>query len=208
MNQNLPFILNPDEKLIIDSSLAGYTGMKIENMGFFGMGITGSGLGGGLTTSTQHKTEGNILDSRRVHIYLTNKRFIAAIAKQNFLGTEEHSVGTVHSDIALQSIVGIMAQPYMLLGTKVGEAIELSVKAPSGDVDNITISFVTRHRALRTDERDNWIRLIREQIEINRKVIQKPSDSEDPVNIVKMRYAKGEITAEQYNEMLEILNKK
>ncbi len=213
MAQEVPFFLQTDENIIKDASVIQYYGFGIINVGFGGGAIGDSGFGGGIFTSKQHKREKSVFDAVNCHVYLTNKRLVFVKASINLGATEETGLDTIFSDIPLNLIESIKPDTKFM----VHATIDLSVRTPSGEINKISFAFIDTggkkslmsfERYRRQPERDEFLKLIelyRQKIHEN---IEKPKikdDAEDPLKIIKLRYAKGEITKEEYNEMIHLL---
>jgi len=209
----LPFYLQPDEEIVKDAPVIQYYGVGIINIGFGGGAIGDSGIGGGIFSSKQHKREKSIFDAVNCHVYLTNKRIVFVRASFDLGVTKETGLDTIFSDIPLNAIEGITAGTKLYLHT----TIDLSVRSPAGEINKISFAFldaggtpgtITAGKYRRGSERDEFLNLI----EIKRKEffgdLVKPSvkkHDEDPIKILKVRFAKGEITKEEYAEMMNLL---
>jgi len=213
MSEELPFLLQEGENLVKDAALMLYFGVGIMNIGYAGGGISSLGLGGGVITSKQYKREKSVFDSTPCHVYLTNNRIVFVKAKLTITFTKEKSLENIFSDIPLESIEGLYP------GTKFKQhaTIDLSVRSPKGEMDTISVAFLDQaagmglKRYKRAPERDNFINALEEQRKklISAKKIpadlsSKKSD-EDPLRLLKVRFAKGEITKDEYEEMKSLL---
>lgn len=209
MPSELPFYLQPGEEIVRDAAVMQYYGVSLINLGFAGGGITDGGLGGGIFTSKQHKREKSLFDATNCHAYLTNNRLVFVKAKFNLGVTEETGLDTIFSDIPLNFIEGLVPGKKLTHPT-----IDLSVRSPNGEINKIAVAFLISggkksffENVNRTPERDEWIKLIESYRQgLLQKAHQPPSKhEEDPIKILKLRYAKGEITKDEYNEMLGLL---
>lgn len=208
----LPFYLQPGEEIVKDAPVIQYFGIGIINIGFGGGAIGDSGFGGGIFSSKQHKREKSIFDAESCHAYLTNKRIAFVRAFFDFAVTKETGLDTLFSDIPLNAIEGIQPGTKFFLHT----TIDLSVRSSTGEINKISFAFLdsagksetgenTRYK--RTKERDEFLRLIEEGRHnfVNTTITPVEKNTEDPIKILKIRFAKGEITKEEYEEMMEIL---
>lgn len=211
----LPFYLLPDEEIVKDAAVIQYYGIGIITVGFGGGAIGDSGFGGGIFTSKQQKREKSVLDATNCHVYLTNKRlvFVKAAFSMNLTAINEVAQETIFSDIPLNSIEGITP------GTKfmIHATIDLSVRAPTGEINTISFAFLDNAgrsardmfaRNRRVAERDEFLKLIeskRQQFHDTAIKSQIKEDVEDPIKILKIRLAKGEITKEEYDEMMNLI---
>jgi hypothetical protein len=197
----LPFIFEQNEKLVLDAPLIQYYGVSIHNIGFFGGGEYG--LFGGIASSKQIKREKSIWDAETCHVYLTNLTVVFVKAKISLFSYREKKLENVISDIPLELIQGIVS------GLKiVHPTIELAVKVLDGSINNIAFAFLgtveTRGSSVRHTrllERDEWARMILQCRANASKRLPNAVDAEDPLKVLKLRYAKGEITKEEYEQM-------
>jgi len=191
-----PFILGQQEKLVLDAPHMTYFGVSVHNIGAFGGG-TYSGLFGGLTSSKQVKREKSIWDAIPCHAYVTNLRVLFVKAKRNILSGRDTKLQNVISDISLDSIEGIVS------GAKLGSpTVELAVKFPDGSINNIAFAFLALgFNKPRLAERDEWIKMIGQCRANVPKSLSTAADHDDPLKVLKLRYAKGEITKEEYEQM-------
>jgi tetratricopeptide (TPR) repeat protein len=203
-DDDLAFILDDDEELILDDYNILYTGSKITTRGYVAGGILAFGLGGGLTRSTQKKVRGGMFDREQIHLYLTNKRLVSALRADNY---------TINSEIPLPSIVGFSTDQWIdFLGDYQGGELDISVKYPTGEIDSFTLSFFNlgkeegyEEELDGSDRRDTWLNLIKEQMNNLKKISRPPSSTNTHIETLKGRLARGEITIEQYKELIEIL---
>lgn len=137
------------------------------------------------------------------HLYLTDKRLVFVntdIRGKSIFSSEcdEKILGTINKEIPLDSINSISAAEESYLKS----LIDLSFYSNDGKVNSIRIIFFSIGKD-RTKERDEWINLIRTY---KQKLPQSILDENgDPIKILKVRYAKGEITKKEYEEMLNVL---
>jgi hypothetical protein len=197
-----PFILEQNEKLVMDAPSIFYYGVSIHYTGIFGGGAVSS-LFGGLTSTQQVKREKSIWDAIQCHVYLTNLRIVFVKAKTSFFSGKEKALENVVSEIPLELIQGIVSGKKMLNPT-----IELAVKAPDGSTNNVvfgfngTVDYTTSPNGhTRLLERDEWARMVLQHRENISKRLSNAGDAEDPLKVLKLRYAKGEITKEEYEQM-------
>lgn len=193
--QEIPFLLRQSEVVLLDASSIRYYGVGIENIGLVAGGVSDFGLFGGVTSSWQKKREKSILDMQECHAYLTNCRIVFAEAETGFFSGKETKLGKLFGEVPLGIIEGIYA------GTKFGDpTVELAVKSTGGEIDKIAFCF-SWVSGERTKERDRWT----ESILKCKSDLQKSNSNEvkeiDPLQVIKLRYAKGEITKEQYEQM-------
>jgi hypothetical protein len=197
----IPFILNQGEKVILDTSSVQYYGVGITNVGFFGGGAF-SGLFGGITTSQQTKREKSFWDAQNCHVYLTNLRIVFVKAKLGF-ANKEAKLENVISVIPLEAIEGIYAGSKLMNPTA-----ELSVKFLSGEINKIAFAFLsvglsTSFKHKRGSERDEWIKTLEK---CRADVTQNVPIDEEPLRILKLRYAKGEVTKDEYEQIKKELS--
>ncbi len=200
----LPFILGQQEKLVLDAPSIHYHGVGVESIGLLGGGASG-GLFGGVTYSQQKKREKSMWDAQFCHAYLTNLRVVFVKAKTSFFSSDsrETKLENVISDVDIQMVQGIVS------GKKGWDpTVELAVKLPDGSVNNIAFAFlVTSGKRSasgghpRLTERDEWVRMINQCIANSRKGPASVAGDEDPLRVLKLRYAKGEITKDEYEQM-------
>lgn len=213
--EKLPFYLQPNEEIVKDAAVIQYYGVGIINIGFGGGAIGESGFGGGIFTSKQQKREKSVLDATNCHVYLTNKRlvFVRAAFSMNLTAINEVAQETIFSDIQLNTIEGIIpGTKFMLHAT-----IDLSVRAPTGEINKISFAFLDNAgrsardmfaRNRRVAERDEFLKLIeikKKQFHETATKSQIKEDGEDPIKILKIRLAKGEITKMEYDEMMDLI---
>jgi len=155
----LTFILHKGERLIADASHIKYAGSNLITTGI----VTGAGFsrnvafGTGLFSSQQTKREGSVFDSKKVHLYLTNKRIIFCNAKISLWSGEE-SIGTLLSEIGYENIKGISASSKFD-----NPAIDISVGSQGG-IENIKFWFFgSRNGEKREKERNEFLSLIKKQ---------------------------------------------
>jgi hypothetical protein len=177
-------------------------------------GITDYGLGGGLVTSKQHKREKSVFDAINCHVYLTNIRLVFVKASFNLSVTEEKKLEGIFSDIDLSTIEGIVP------GTKfnIHSTIDLSVRSPNGEINKISVAFLDTggkikrsmfSRYVRAPERDAFLESI--QLNIKKKTegtesnVKSEFSNDEPLKILKIRFAKGEISREEYEEMSKLM---
>jgi hypothetical protein len=214
MSIDLPFLLHEGEELIKDASVMQYFGVGIINVGFGAGGISSSGIAGGIMTSKQQKREKSIFDATNCHVYLTSKRIIFVKAYFNLSVSKEKSLENIFSDIPLEHIEGIYPSTKLMMHT----TIDLSVKSPDGTINKISFAFldsaagIGMKRYKRAQERDEFIAAIEEQRKRLFNSKQNPlsqssvKSDEDPIKLLKIRYAKGEISKEEYEEMKSLLD--
>lgn len=207
--QESPFILKHGETIIRDASSIEYYGVAIQSTGFIGGGMFG-GLFGGITSSTQKTLQKSIYNAESCHVYLTNRRLVFVKAKRNILTHKETKIENIFSEIPLELIGGVYEGKKLYQPT-----VDLSVKSPSGEINTIAFAFLqVGFRAVlnrptlgggidmsgRVTARDEWIKLI---INCKSNLLKDVSrgNSEEPIEILKLRYAKGEITKEEYDQM-------
>jgi hypothetical protein len=134
------------------------------------------------------------------YAYLTNQRLVFV-----------HQVGKtrdVVGDVPLDAIEGLTSDKVFI-----GPSIVLSVPGTSG-IDHLSVVFAggqgddptDRHR---NGERDKWMARIKE---LRDAAVNAPAPAqataapaEDPVQVLKVRRAKGEITPQQYEDMKKLL---
>jgi len=202
-DEDLPFILQPGEEIVDEAGDIEYRGMVITSFGSYVGGNIDS-LFGGFTTSKIRKQEAGILDAKKVFLHLTNLRLV-------FSGP--YVDDPVISEIPLSAIIGVTPADWTFLGATLGGKIMLSVKVPAGDVEKIGLSFHGRKDGAekKSDSfarRDEWLKIINNQIrafKIIQNTQQKSLDADDPVNVAKLRLARGEITPQEFKEILDLL---
>jgi hypothetical protein len=205
MNEQLPFLLKQGEKIILDAGSVQYYGIGITNIGFFGGGTLGRGFGG-IATGTQVKREKSSLDAVNCHVYLTNSRIVFIKAKLSLLSmNKETKLENIFSEIPLEAIEGIYS------GSKVlNPTVELAVKSPNGEINRIAFAFLAvtftwTVKRKRDVERDEWIKAITKcKADLSEKLPME--NKENPLEILKLRYAKGELTKEEYDQIKKDLS--
>ena len=198
----LPFILEQNEKFVLDAPSIFYYGVSIHYAGIFGGGAFNS-LFGGFGSTQQVKREKSMWDAVECHVYLTNLRVVFVKAKTSLFSFREKKLENVISEIPLELIQGIVSGAKILNPT-----IELAVRIPDGSTNNVVFAFVgtvdytvSPNRHTRLSERDQWAAMI---LQCRNKVSERlsnASNAEDPLRVTKLRYAKGEITKEEYEQM-------
>lgn len=215
MDSNTPFRLQPNENIVEDAPVMQYFGVAMINVALAGGGIGDSGFGGGIVTSKQHKREKSIFDAKNCHVYLTNKRLVFVNAVFNIRATEEKRLEGIFSDIDLSTIEGLTPSTKF----KLHSTIDLSVRSASGEFDKISFSFLDQGgknpkafgSKRRFQERDEFLQLIQETInndtsESELQQMNRPEISnEDPLTVLKVRFAKGEISKEEFEEISKLL---
>lgn len=215
----LPFILQEGEKLIKNASSAQYYGVGIINIGFVGGKMGGSGWFGGITTNQQKKREKSVFDAQNCHVYLTNKRIVFVKAKISLISGKETKLENIFCDIPLEFIEGI----YTGTKFKINPTIELSVRSLNGEINKLVFAFLKigsegvfqgmknpvkgmfdAFKPARIEERDEWINLIKKYKSSSKN--KNSSEIEEPLKILKFRFAKGEISKKEYNQMKKELN--
>ena len=142
-----------------------------------------------------------------------NEKMIAAIP-----GMVKTKV--MFSEIALSSVLVCTNQRLILYGKNMG--ISIGEKFESYPLNhNVTLNvdkgFITTHLVIRAANdiqkiqmsRENGhklIELVNEQIHKNTQIASNQAPSEDPLDILKLRYAKGEITTNEFEEMKKRLS--
>lgn len=203
MNAGLPFYLAPGEAQVKDEANVFYYGIGIEFVGMFGG--AGDSFFGGLYSSIQHKREKKFLDRRLSHMYLTSYRLVFIHSHLSLLNKETLK-NDILSEIPLDAIQGM--SPGMKISSP---SIEMPIRIQEGRMDNIAISFFGRVKApFTSQERDAWIRLIEDTR--SKYILSKNARShehlrEDPLELLKLRFAKGEISKAEYEEMRAVLER-
>ncbi len=186
---DIPFILRPGENVIMTADKVQYRGPTIiaDTLG----GFAGSGgLGGFGARTKQRKREGSFLDAVMASIYLTNERLI--VAKE---GWHKHGLA---AELELHELRAVQSGK-----TFIGPAIEIAVPSGSG-VDNLSIIFIRQYRNARDEERDAWLVALKKGSERPVPPIVRPA-TEDPLTVLKMRLARGEISEEEYERHVKLL---
>jgi len=193
---HLPFIIRSDEKLYREN-FCYYYGERVtfETKGR-GIGVIGSaGLGVGFSRSKakQKREEDGFFDSKTCWAYLTNQRVLLNFVDENkFI---QHP---------LSAIVGVSAEEGGLIHSR---KIKFSLTNEAGE------SLFFRLKFLYPFLVDDWMlsikQIVADQTILRTTRVQGNSavaiQSEDPLHILRLRYAKGEITREEFLEMKHVI---
>ncbi len=183
---DLPFILQRGEKLIRDVQ-AQYFGVALVSIGVVGGNVSGSNWFGGVSRSKLVKREKSIADAQNCHAYLTNRRIV--FVKRTITG----KLQGIFNDIHLENIQGIYSSTKFL----VMPTVDLAVRSPSGEIDKIAFAFQKIEN--KVEERDKWVKLIKQyKGSASSEAVE---DDETPLKILKLRYAKGEISKKEFEKM-------
>lgn len=191
--KNLPFILQNDECFLKKIGFQ-YIGNEIITTSS-SMGLYGSGLFAGMgTAKTRKKKAGGIFATA----YFTNKRLVVTETQfKLFGGTKE---GDIISMIGYDKIQGITPRKFIR-----AHNIDLVVKDHDGSIANITLNIGPKEK-----ERDELIKIIqdnREKLIHKGETVDKKLELTDPLQILKIRLAKGEISEKEFKELSELLKK-
>ena len=191
----LPFLLQPDERLEATAMNMQYRGPTMITS-TLGGGLGGDHLFGGIATSKSQKRENSAFDAKSCDCYLTNHRLVLV---------KHGSKGGIAGNIPLKAIQALSAGSFIS-----GQNIQLSFQGAQG-VDNASIIFVAKlygDDRLRKAERDVFLTRTRELLDLGLKTSAVPvaAPAEDPMQVLKMRLAKGEITPQQFEEMKKLLS--
>lgn len=185
----LPFNLQPDEAVLKDAPLISYDTQTKQD--FVGTAI-------------------NMKNSTLTHAYLTDRRLVFIETQVKFEGSiifggdqKEVGFGNMLSDIPFSSIEGVSPNTSLLSKG----VIDLAKRLPDGGINKISLVFIKGRGPERVPERDEWIRLIESYRKTALENIAQPpaGEADDPLKILKLRFAKGEITKEEYTEIMELL---
>lgn len=194
----IPFLLQSGEKVLRVVKDSFFYGIGIVNFGTFAGG-SGS-VFGGVSSSTTKKREKSIWDSHPCFGYLTNQRLV-------FVALKHDQPEKVSCTIPLDLVEA--ANP----GTKLSmPTVDISVKQPTGEVNVVSFDLRPERtgffgRKPRNQERDDWIVEIKKVREDYLSAQSKSkTNSDDPLAILRIRYAKGEISKAEYEEMQKLLN--
>ena len=202
MTSEAPFLLKQDEQIITDSTYILYYGVGYATTGFYSAGMA-HGLIGGISTAYTRKMEKSIHNAVDCHPYLTNKRLVFLKSNISLLTGKETKIEGIMSDIPLENIEAAIPSTKFLFNP----TIDVSVRSANGEIDLISFAFLVRSIFQeRTDERDNFLELLKKHWNMARARAKVSTNGEDPINIIKNRLAKGEITFEQYQKMMEVLS--
>jgi len=188
---DLPFKLNNNEYVIFNT-FSFYIPYFLKSSGSH-FGIYSGGIFGGSSSSKASYIRGEITDGIISHVYLTNQRLILCKAGYSlFKGNT--SIGDMYKSFDLNIINGVY------LGKKGRKKYEVEIEAG----DKFLLDFDDKHEIglhFYNELEDLILKL---------KNIDKYKEENiitDAMEILKLRYAKGEITKEQYEEMKNTLCK-
>lgn len=211
---DVPFCLSDGEQVIrtTDGIIWSGTGAGRLHVGDAGFGslVSVSAILSTVGTMLVKKVSKKI-DRKTVHVYLTSERLVfmstSATATVNL-----HVPGGTPSDanmlyeIPFENIKVI--SPVVRLGAP---SIEIQKGSPQGHIDALALGFSKGDDIDNAKERDEWLRLVedcRTELDSRRLAPERQvSSPEDPVRILKLRYARGEISKELYREMMAELLK-
>jgi hypothetical protein len=185
----LPFNLQTDETVLKDAPLISYD--TVRRGDFVGTAID---------------TKKSVL----THAYLTDKRLVFIETQVKFEGSiifggdqKEVGFGNMLSDIPFNSIEAVSPNTSLLSKG----VIDLAKRSPDGGINKISLVFIKGRGPERVPERDEWIRMIESyrKTAVENTVQPTAGDAEDPLKILKLRFAKGEITKDEYAEMSALL---
>jgi len=188
----LPFILDTDETLLqaIDFQ---YFGSEVITSSS-NVGLYGSGLIVGVGSSKTRKKKAGFFGGKLARAYFTNKRLIVTEKKITmFSGVKE---GEIIAIIDYDKIQGITPRKFVR-----AHNIDLVVKDFNGSPVSVSLNIGSDE-----SERDQFIRLIKENREKLIHRDSKKSELEDPLSILKIRLAKGEISKKEYEELSALLS--
>jgi hypothetical protein len=206
MDTNTSFVLNPNEA-IIDEVKVIYEGKSLL-FDTFSYGIVKTI--GFIQSTTRQREE--FLEKCYCNLILTNQRivFIQVIER---LG-KDAKLGPLYSSIPLNLIDSIHTKSKLVKG---GFYLILSINSKPHN-NEVRIDFLDdkefRKKPKNQQQPEYWVKLIGNSI---RNSLQQVSPSvtidqdplkilQDPIKILKMRFAKGEISEDEYIKKMELLN--
>ncbi len=187
----LPFILETDETLLNAIDIQ-YFGSEISTSSS-NVGLYGSGLIVGVGSSKTRKKKVGFFGGKLARAYFTNKRLVVTEKKITmFSGVKE---GEIIAIIDYDKIQGITPRKFVRAYN-----IDLVVKDFDGSPVNVSLNIGPDE-----SERDQFITLIKENREklLNRDA--KKPELEDPLTILKIRLAKGEIAKQEFEELSALI---
>lgn len=204
----VPFCLSDGEQVIRDAD-----GIIWSGAGAGRMHIWDAGTGSLVSVTAILTTAGTMLvrkvskkvDRKTVHVYLTSERLVfmnsSATAVVNL-----HMPGETPSETSMLYEIPLEITKVILPVTRLGApSIEIQKGSSQGHIDTLALGFSTGGDTANRKDRDEWLGLVedcRSQL-VRRKGSREGHvvSPEDPMLILKLRYAKGEISKEQYSEM-------
>jgi hypothetical protein len=186
MTEDVPFLLENGEKIIESKKNIAYFGSIVFSKGF-SIGLVSMGLLSASSRSHIYKKRVDSYSGLDSDFYLTDRRIIVS---------KRDSSKSIILLAFLDSIFKIN-QRKNLIGNNL---IDLSIEDYEGGVNNISL-LIGRDK----EEINRIFIKINNSIDNYKRYKEKKEKSykniEDPLKILKIRYVKGEITKEQYEEM-------
>lgn len=191
--EEMPFILRTGETVVLRAGSLQYRGAALiaDTIG----GATAPlGVGAFGARTKQRKREGSMLDMEKATGFLTNERVV--FARDGWRKTG------LLAEFELSELLAMKPTK-----TLTGVAIEFAMRTPSG-VDNITVVFTNAPKlvpgaGVRTEERDGWLAGMASVRGAKSEASTTPAN--DPMTELKMRFARGEISAAEYDAMRRVL---
>jgi len=187
MTVDFPFRLLRDEKVLFDSNLflIDYVlDTKSSNIGLFG-----GGLFGGISAGKTRHAEDHFTKGITSHGYITNRRLV--FFKSDYgIFSGYGKIREMFRDIPLEEVQGVYFKE------KHRKKFKIEIVADK----TFTIDFGDKHR-----NGEKWLSILSHVRDKGHSLQRESPLIEDPAQILKLRLAKGEITKEEYVDLLKLL---